>query len=74
MRIRKAGRADARYPLWGASTAIKSLIHSLIRAQVEDIGCLDNLLLGKNVRPNSLFSNVVFNFNIEVYSSALYYL
>ncbi len=29
-----------------------SLIHSLIRASVEDLGCLGYLLLDKNARPN----------------------
>jgi hypothetical protein len=37
-----------------------SLIHSLIRAQVEDNGRLDYLLLDIKVRPNSLFLNVIF--------------
>ena len=50
------------------------LIHSLIRAIVENLGCLNYLLLVKTVRPNSLFSNVIFIFKIEVYSNALYYL
>jgi hypothetical protein len=40
-----------------------SLFHSLIRAQVEDLGCLIYLLLVKNVRPNILFSIVEFIFN-----------
>jgi hypothetical protein len=37
-----------------------SLIHSLIRAQVEDNGRLDYLLLDIKVRPNSLFLSVIF--------------
>ena len=51
-----------------------SLIHSLIRASVEDLGCLDYLLLDKIARPNSISSVVLNIFNIEVYSNALYYL
>ena len=51
-----------------------SLIHSLIRALVEDLGCLVYLLLDKNARPNSISSVVLNIFNIEVYSNALYYL
>ncbi len=35
---------------------------------------LNYLLLDKIARPNSIFSVVLFIFNIEVYSSALYYL
>ncbi len=41
---------------------------------MEDVGCLDYFLLGKNIRQNDLFSNVIFIFKVEVYSSALYYL
>ncbi len=37
-----------------------SLIYSLIRAQVEDNGRLDYLLLDIKVRPSSLFLNVIF--------------
>ncbi len=51
-----------------------SLFHSLIRASVEDLGCLNYLLLDKNARPNSIISVVLYIFNIEVYSNALYYL
>jgi hypothetical protein len=51
-----------------------SLFHSLIRASVEDLGCLDYLLLDKNARPNSIISVVLYIFNVEVYSNALYYL
>ncbi len=51
-----------------------SLIHSLIRAQVKNNGCLDYLLLDKKVRPNSLFFNATFIFMNEVYSVGLYYL
>jgi quinol monooxygenase YgiN len=51
-----------------------SLIHSLIRATVEDLGCLGYLLLDKNARPNSISSFVLIILSIEVYSNALYYL
>jgi hypothetical protein len=51
-----------------------SLIHSLIRASVEDLGCLVYLLLDKIARPNSMSSVVLYIFNIEVYSNAMYYL
>ncbi len=50
------------------------LTHSLIRAQVEDIGHLDYLLLDKKLRANGLLLNVIFNFSDEAYSMALYYL
>ncbi len=51
-----------------------SLIHSLIRASVEDLGCLVYLLLDKIARPNSISSVVLCIFNIEVYSNAMDYL
>lgn len=44
------------------------------RAQVEDIRCLDYLLLDKKVRPYSLFLNEIFIFTNDVYSSAFCYL
>jgi hypothetical protein len=50
------------------------LIRSLIRAIVENLGCLVYLLLVKIARPNSVYSVVLYIFNIEVYSNALYYL